>query len=162
MKINQQLQGYTTARTLLSILRLSEALARLRWADQVVPACLFSPITYSLRNLNLKVVEDDVNEALRLMKMSKVTVVVLAAFSLCDNVFLWQRNRSALRISQTATLRSSIQSRQHTRYEITCAGIVLSCFLDKLTQPCCNRDRPFANGQMPTFPRRSTMSVLSP
>jgi len=134
--------GYTTARTLLSILRLSEALARLRWADQVV--------------------EDDVNEALRLMKMSKVTVVVLAAFSLCDNVFLWQRNRSALRISQTATLRSSIQSRQHTRYEITCAGIVLSCFLDKLTQPCCNRDRPFANGQMPTFPRRSPMSVLSP
>ena len=84
MKINQQLQGYTTARTLLSILRLSEALARLRWADQVVPACRFSPITYSLRNLDLKVVEDDVNEALRLMKMSKVTVVVLAAFSLCD------------------------------------------------------------------------------
>ena len=29
------MQGYTTARTLLSILRLSEALARLRWADQV-------------------------------------------------------------------------------------------------------------------------------
>ena len=28
-------QGYTTARTLLSILRLSEALARLRWAEQV-------------------------------------------------------------------------------------------------------------------------------
>jgi len=46
--------GYTTARTLLSILRLSEALARLRWADQVV--------------------EDDVNEALRLMKMSKVSL----------------------------------------------------------------------------------------
>jgi|MDSW01.2.fsa_nt_gb DNA replicative helicase MCM subunit Mcm2 (Cdc46/Mcm family) len=28
-------QGYTTARTLLSILRLSESLARLRWSDQV-------------------------------------------------------------------------------------------------------------------------------
>ena len=46
--------GYTTARTLLSILRLSEALARLRWADVVI--------------------EDDVNEALRLMKMSKVSL----------------------------------------------------------------------------------------
>ena len=40
--------------TLLSILRLSEALARLRWADVVI--------------------EDDVNEALRLMKMSKVSL----------------------------------------------------------------------------------------
>lgn len=46
--------GYTTARTLLSILRLSEALARLRWADQVS--------------------EGDVNEALRLMKMSKISL----------------------------------------------------------------------------------------
>mmetsp|Transcript_29073 Transcript_29073/g.71824 ORF Transcript_29073/g.71824 Transcript_29073/m.71824 type:complete len:727 (-) Transcript_29073:303-2483(-) len=50
----EKAMGYTTARTLLSILRLSEALARLRWADQVI--------------------EDDVNEALRLMKMSKVSL----------------------------------------------------------------------------------------
>ena len=46
--------GVHAARTLLSILRLSEALARLRWADVVI--------------------EDDVNEALRLMKMSKVSL----------------------------------------------------------------------------------------
>jgi len=44
--------GYSTARTLLSILRLSEALARLRWND--------------------KVAQTDVDEALRLIKMSKV------------------------------------------------------------------------------------------
>ena len=50
----EKAMGYTTARTLLSILRLSEALARLRWADVVI--------------------EDDVNEALRLMKMSKVSL----------------------------------------------------------------------------------------
>mmetsp|Transcript_13712 Transcript_13712/g.54209 ORF Transcript_13712/g.54209 Transcript_13712/m.54209 type:complete len:159 (-) Transcript_13712:542-1018(-) len=54
LRSHQDVQGYTTARTLLSILRLSEALARLRWANQVV--------------------EDDVNEALRLIKMSKVSL----------------------------------------------------------------------------------------
>lgn len=42
---------YTSARTLLAILRLSQALARLRWADEVVHA--------------------DVDEALRLMEKSK-------------------------------------------------------------------------------------------
>lgn len=46
--------GYSTARTLLSILRLSEALARLRWSDEVS--------------------EEDVNEALRLIKMSKISL----------------------------------------------------------------------------------------
>mmetsp|Transcript_62855 Transcript_62855/g.152003 ORF Transcript_62855/g.152003 Transcript_62855/m.152003 type:complete len:724 (-) Transcript_62855:51-2222(-) len=46
--------GYTTARTLLSILRLSEAHARLRWDNHVI--------------------EDDVNEALRLIKMSKISL----------------------------------------------------------------------------------------
>eukprot|EP00982_Pelagococcus_subviridis_P011248 31072-Pelagococcus_subviridis.AAC.10 len=46
--------GYTTARTLLSILRLSEAHARLRWDNHVI--------------------EDDVNEALRLIKMSKINL----------------------------------------------------------------------------------------
>ena len=50
----EKAMGYTTARTLLSILRLSEALARLRWSSEVI--------------------EDDVNEALRLMKMSKVSL----------------------------------------------------------------------------------------
>lgn len=50
----ERAMGYTTARTLLSILRLSESLARLRWSDQVI--------------------HDDVNEALRLMKMSKVSL----------------------------------------------------------------------------------------
>lgn len=43
--------SYTTARTLLSILRLSQALARLRFADHIE--------------------QNDVDEALRLMKMSK-------------------------------------------------------------------------------------------
>jgi len=46
--------GYTTARTLLSILRLSQALARLGWSE--------------------KVTERDVDEALRLMKMSKMSL----------------------------------------------------------------------------------------
>ncbi|KAK3233175.1 Mcm2-7 hexameric complex component [Cymbomonas tetramitiformis] len=45
---------YTTARTLLSILRLSEALARLRFSEEVMQA--------------------DVDEALRLMKMSKISL----------------------------------------------------------------------------------------
>ena len=47
-------QGYTTARTLLSILRLAQALARLGWSNVVS--------------------EQDVNEALRLMKMSKMSL----------------------------------------------------------------------------------------
>ncbi|CAL6302156.1 unnamed protein product [Bathycoccus prasinos] len=46
--------GYSTARTLLSILRLSEAIARLRWSD--------------------KVEQTDVDESLRLMKMSKISL----------------------------------------------------------------------------------------
>lgn len=46
--------SYTTARTLLSILRLSQALARLRFADHVDQA--------------------DVDEALRLMQMSKISL----------------------------------------------------------------------------------------
>jgi DNA replication licensing factor MCM7 len=45
---------YTTARTLLSILRLAQALARLRFSDTVL--------------------QPDVDEALRLMKMSKVSL----------------------------------------------------------------------------------------
>ena len=47
--------SYTTARTLLGILRLSEALARLRFSD--------------------KVEQGDVDEALRLMQMSKVSLL---------------------------------------------------------------------------------------
>ncbi|CAK0784982.1 hypothetical protein CVIRNUC_008187 [Coccomyxa viridis] len=47
--------SYTTARTLLSILRLSQALARLRFSDCVCQA--------------------DVDEALRLMRMSKVSLL---------------------------------------------------------------------------------------
>lgn len=46
--------SYTTARTLLSLLRLSQALARLRFSDVVE--------------------QSDVDEALRLMKMSKVSL----------------------------------------------------------------------------------------
>lgn len=46
--------GYTTARTLLSIIRLAEALARLRW----------STVVY----------EKDVEQALKLMKMSKASL----------------------------------------------------------------------------------------
>jgi len=48
--------GYTTARTLLSIIRLSEALARLRWASVVS--------------------EKDVEQALSLMKMSKASLEI--------------------------------------------------------------------------------------
>jgi DNA replication licensing factor MCM7 len=47
-------QSFTTARTLLSILRLGQALARLRWSDEVVSG--------------------DVDEAIRLMMMSKVSI----------------------------------------------------------------------------------------
>ena len=47
--------GYTTARTLLSILRLAQSLARLGWSNEV----------------NV----EDINEALRLMKMSKMSLV---------------------------------------------------------------------------------------
>ena len=47
--------SYTTARTLLGILRLSEALARLRFSNEVV--------------------QSDVDEALRLMQMSKVSLL---------------------------------------------------------------------------------------
>jgi hypothetical protein len=74
-------QGYTTARTLLSILRLSEALARLRWADQVsvciyiMQKCIVINFSTCLMYLH-QVIEDDVNEALRLMKMSKVRHVL--------------------------------------------------------------------------------------
>jgi DNA replication licensing factor MCM7 len=49
-----QAHSYTTARTLLSILRLAEALARLRFAPEVA--------------------QSDVDEALRLMKMSKASL----------------------------------------------------------------------------------------
>jgi len=48
--------GYTTARTLLSIIRLAEALARLRWANIVT--------------------KHDVEQALNLMKMSKSSLEV--------------------------------------------------------------------------------------
>lgn len=44
--------SYTTPRTLMSILRLSQSVAKLRWDDRVC--------------------QSDVDEALRLMKMSKV------------------------------------------------------------------------------------------
>lgn len=53
-KAGESALGYTTARTLHSILRLATALARLKWSN--------------------KVSEDDVNEALRLIKMSKVSL----------------------------------------------------------------------------------------
>lgn len=50
----EQPHSYTTARTLLSMLRLSQALARLRLADSVA--------------------QPDVDEALRLMRMSKISL----------------------------------------------------------------------------------------
>ena len=90
-------QGYTTARTLLSILRLSEALARLRWADQVsVCICMqkYSVINLSSCLLYLhQVIEDDVNEALRLMKMSKVRHVLKEVVS---NIFCADTNQYRL------------------------------------------------------------------
>lgn len=90
-------QGYTTARTLLSILRLSEALARLRWADQVsVCICMqkYSVINLSSCLLYLhQVIEDDVNEALRLMKMSKVRLVLKEVVS---NIFCADTNQYRL------------------------------------------------------------------
>ncbi len=52
--VGDQAHSYTTARTLLSILRLSEALARLRFSDEVA--------------------QSDVDEALRLMQMSKASL----------------------------------------------------------------------------------------
>jgi DNA replication licensing factor MCM7 len=52
--VGDQAHSYTTARTLLSILRLAEALARLRFAPEVA--------------------QSDVDEALRLMKMSKASL----------------------------------------------------------------------------------------
>ena len=52
--IGDQAHSYTTARTLLSILRLASALARLRFAPEVA--------------------QSDVDEALRLMKMSKASL----------------------------------------------------------------------------------------
>ena len=54
-EVGDQAHSYTTARTLLSILRLAEALARLRFAPQVA--------------------QSDVDEALRLMKMSKASLL---------------------------------------------------------------------------------------
>lgn len=50
----ERAHSYTTARTLLSIIRLAEALARLRFSDAVA--------------------QSDVDEALRLMKMSKASL----------------------------------------------------------------------------------------
>lgn len=50
----ERAHSYTTARTLLSVIRLSEGLARLRFADAVA--------------------QSDVDEALRLMKMSKASL----------------------------------------------------------------------------------------
>lgn len=47
-------KAYTTARTLHSILRLAEAFSRLKWSN--------------------KVNEEDIDEALRLMKMSKISL----------------------------------------------------------------------------------------
>uniref|UniRef100_A0A7S0NHS0 DNA replication licensing factor MCM7 n=3 Tax=Micromonas pusilla TaxID=38833 RepID=A0A7S0NHS0_MICPS len=69
----EKAMGYTTARTLLSILRLSEALARLRWADQVHS---ISPLLHYLISIYQlqQVSEGDVNEALRLIKMSKISL----------------------------------------------------------------------------------------
>lgn len=52
--VGDQAHSYTTARTLLSILRLASALARLRFAPEVA--------------------QSDVDEALRLMKMSKASL----------------------------------------------------------------------------------------
>ena len=52
--IGDQAHSYTTARTLLSILRLASALARLRFAPEVA--------------------QSDVDEALRLMRMSKASL----------------------------------------------------------------------------------------
>ena len=101
-------QGYTTARTLLSILRLSEALARLRWADQV-SVCIyimqrFIVINFSTSLLYLhQVIEDDVNEALRLMKMSKVRHVLKEVFSdiFCSDT---RQYRSLLQVSLEDTM----------------------------------------------------------
>ena len=52
--VGDQAHSYTTARTLLSILRLASALARLRFAPEVA--------------------QSDVDEALRLMRMSKASL----------------------------------------------------------------------------------------
>ena len=41
-------QGYSTARTLLSILRLSEAIARLRWSDEVSTLLQLFPVGVKL------------------------------------------------------------------------------------------------------------------
>ena len=62
----EQATGYTTARTLLSILRLAQALARLGWSSQVA--------------------EQDINEALRLMKMSKMSLTTQVKHSEDDRV----------------------------------------------------------------------------
>ena len=62
-------QGYSTARTLLSILRLSEAIARLRWSDEV--SALLHISCWS-KAFFAKVAQSDVDESLRLIKMSKV------------------------------------------------------------------------------------------
>lgn len=58
-EVGEQAHSYTTARTLLSILRLAEALARLRFSTQVA--------------------QSDVDEALRLMQMSKASLADEAA-----------------------------------------------------------------------------------
>lgn len=55
MKDAQNAKSYTTARTLLGILRLSQALARLRFQEEVASA--------------------DVDEAIRLMNSSKISLV---------------------------------------------------------------------------------------
>ena len=60
--------GYTTARTLLSILRLAQALARLGWSNVVS--------------------EHDNNEALRLMKMSKMSLEKKTVTVNDDNITL--------------------------------------------------------------------------
>ena len=60
--------GYTTARTLLSILRLAQALARLNWSKVVR--------------------EQDINEALRLMKMSKMSLEKKTVTVNDDNITL--------------------------------------------------------------------------
>mmetsp|Transcript_2871 Transcript_2871/g.10377 ORF Transcript_2871/g.10377 Transcript_2871/m.10377 type:complete len:718 (-) Transcript_2871:2392-4545(-) len=60
-KAGHEATGYTTARTLLSIIRLAEALARLRWANVVTG--------------------HDVEQALNLMKMSKASLELHTAKS---------------------------------------------------------------------------------
>ncbi|OUS41968.1 minichromosome maintenance Mcm7 like-protein [Ostreococcus tauri] len=62
----ERASSYTTARTLLSILRLAQSLARLGWSNEVTEA--------------------DINEALRLMRMSKRSLASVSVRSTEDQV----------------------------------------------------------------------------